>query len=282
MKNYNLWIGVFILLIACSGSAQFKAKTFNMSAIESNDLQIGYSKTTSIVFPYAIKSVDRGSQEVLVQKAKGAENILLIKAGLQNFIQTNLSVITADGRLYSFLLNYNEQCPILNVVASTVKNSNQEVMFSSENENQKQIQEYASLALTKKKRVSGLKESQFYIKLQINGIFIHQDVMYFRIVLGNASRINFDIDQLRFFIRDQKKSKRTASQEIEILPLFATSNVKTIPDESEVSAVFALPKFTIPEKKYFAVQLIEKNGGRHVELDIKNSEMDQLEVLTSL
>lgn len=282
MKNSILWFMACLILNIFSGFAQVKDKNENRSTIESSDLQIGYSKTTSIVFPYAIKSVDRGSGEVLVQKAKGVENILLIKAGQPNFVQTNLTVVTADGKLYSYVLNYEEHCPILNIVEDRSKDSNQEVLFSSENENQKQIQQYASLALSKKKKVNGLKENRFYIKLQVNGIFIHQDVMYYRLVLGNASRINYNIDQLRFFIRDQKKSKRTASQEIEISPLFSTSNVKIIPDQSEVSLVLALPKFTIPEKKYFAIQLIEKSGGRHVELDVKNSELDQLEVLTSL
>jgi conjugative transposon TraN protein len=282
MKNSISWITVCLFLIAFSGFAQFKTRVGSRSTVETSYLKISYSKTTSIVFPYAIKSVDRGSQEVLVQKAKGVENILLVKARQQNFMQTNLSVITADGMLYSFVLNYDEKCPVLNLVAGTEVDSNQEVLFSSENENQKQIQQYAAMALTKKKKISSLEENRFFIKLQVTGIFIHQDVMYFRLLLGNASRINYDIDQLRFFIRDQKKSKRTASQEIEILPLLITSNVKTILDESEVSIVFAMPKFTIPEKKYFAIQLIEKSGGRHIELDVKNRELDQLEVLNSL
>lgn len=282
MKNSILCITVCLLMMTFCGFAQLKTKGENRTQIEPTDLQIGYSKTTSIIFPYAIKSVDRGSKEVLVQKAKGVENILLIKAGQQNFTPTNLSVITADGRLYSFVLNYDEQCPILNLVADNEGASNREVLFSSENENQKQIQQYASLALSKKKKIGGLTENRFYIKLQVNGIFIHQNMMYFRLLLGNASRINYDIDQLRFFIRDQKKSKRTASQEIEISPLFSTSNVKTIPDGSEVSVVFALPKFTIPEKQYFVIQLIEKSGGRHIELNVKNSELDQVDVLTSL
>lgn len=282
MKNTNFCIAAGFLLMTLSGFSQIKAKAEKKVTIETSNIQIGYSKTTSIVFPFAIKSVDRGSQEVLVQKAKGVDNVLQIKAGRQNFIQTNLSVITADGRLYSFILNYDELCPILNLVVDTEIDANQKMVFSSENQNQKQIQEYASLALSKKKKIGGLQENQFYIKLQVNGIFIHQDVMYYRLLLGNGSRINYDIDQLRFFIRDQKKSKRTASQEIEILPLFASSTITTIPDQSEISVVFALPKFTIPEKKNFVIQLIEKNGGRHVELVIKNGELDQVEILTGL
>lgn len=282
MKKNNLWIAVGLVLMTLSGYAQSMAKEENRTTIESSDLQIGYSKTTSIVFPYAIKSVDRGSEDVLVQKAKGVENILLVKAGHQNFTQTNLSVVTADGRLYSFILNYDEEHPILNLVAGKQADLDQEALFSKENENQKPIQQHAALALSKIKKIKDLKTDRFCIRLQVNGMFIHQDVMYYRLLLGNGSRINYDIDQLRFFIRDQKKPKRTASQEIEISPLFVTSNVKTIPYESEVEVVFALPKFTIPDQKYFAIQLIEKNGGRHLELDIKNVELNNFEVLTSL
>ncbi|MDR7371042.1 conjugative transposon protein TraN [Flavobacterium aquidurense] len=272
MKNIKSWLMMFITI---SALAQ------NNTAIEPNNLQLSYSKTTSIVFPYSVKSVDRGSQDVLVQKAKGVENILLLKAGIVNFKQTNLTVVTSDGKLYAFILNFDEQCPTLNLVAE-VSNYDTDVLFFTENENQKKIEQFSQLALSKKKKITGLKANQFSVQLQVNGIFIHHDVMYFRVVVVNNSRISYDIDQLRFFIRDQKKTKRAASQEIEIMPLFAKSDFTKIQDYSEVTLVFAVPKFTIPEKKLFTLQLIEKNGGRHVELDIKNKDLINLEILRSL
>ena len=275
MKILKSWFMIGISIITISVFAQ------DIKNIEANNLQLSYSKTTSIVFPYAVKSVDRGSQDVLVQKVKGVENILLLKAAKQNFAQTNLTVVTADGKLYGFVLNFDEICPTLNLVAVNAVDYGTDVRFSLENENQKEIEQYAFLALLKKKKVNGLKTSRFSIELQVNGIFIHQNVMYFRVLLSNNSRINYDIDQLRFFICDQKKSKRTASQEIEILPFFSTSNISKISDESEVSLVFALPKFTIPDMKHFRLQLIEKNGGRHVELNIKNSDLINVEILTN-
>jgi conjugative transposon TraN protein len=276
MKNIKSWFTIGILAITISGFAQHNTNA------EANNLQLSYSKTTSIVFPYAVKSVDRGSQDVLVQKAKGVENVLLLKAGKQNFAQTNLTVVTADGKLYGFVLNFDELCPTLNLAAGSASNDDIDVLFSSGNENQKEIEQYAQLSLSKKKKVTGLNINRFSIQLRVSGIFIHQDVMYFRVQLGNNSSINYDIDQLRFFIRDQKKSKRTASQETEVLPLFATSSISKISDHSELNLVFAVPKFTIPEKKLFTLELIEKNGGRHVELNIRNSDLVNLEILTNL
>ena len=88
--------------------------------------------------------------------------------------------------------------------------------------------------------------------------------------MKNQSNINYDIDQLRFFIRDRKKAKRTATQEIEIGPLYVQNDTPTIKGLSEQIFVFALPKFTIPDQKYLAVQFMEKNGGRHLELNVKD------------
>ena len=279
MKIRNWTFMVCCLITVLSGYAQ---STFRDNESEFKNLQIGYSKTTSIVFPYAIKSIDKGSPDVLLQKAKGVENILLLKAAKQNFTQTNLTVVTADSRLYVFVLNYDDMCPDLNIKADNTAVVNGDILFSLENENQKKIEQYASLALSRKKKVDGLKRSKFEMKLAVSGIFIHQDVLYLRLVLGNTSKINYEIDQLRFFIRDRKKSMRTASQEIEIMPLYSTLTTAVIPDRSEMSIVYALSKFTIPEKKYLTIQLIEKNGGRQIEIDVKNNDLINLDVLSSL
>lgn len=282
MKNNNWMYWLCCFMTVLSGNAQFNNKNTAFNQDDFKNLQIGYSKTTSIVFPYAIKSVDKGSQDILMQKAKGVENILMLKAAKQNFTQTNLTVVTSDNRLYVFVLNYDEVCPDLTIKADHSSVVNEEVLFSLDNENQKKIEHYAKLSLSKKKQIRGLKCSKFEMKLSVTGIFIHHDVIYIRLALGNTSKINYETDQLRFFIRDQKKSKRTASQEIEILSLLSTSSSSVIADKSEVNVVYALSKFTIPEKKYLTIQLIEKNGGRQIEIDVKNKDLINLDVLNSL
>jgi conjugative transposon TraN protein len=281
MKNFNLLMVKCLLLITISAFAQQTNKK-RLSKIESDSLTIAYSKTTNIVFPFAIKSVDRGSQDVLVQKVKGFENMLMIKAAQQGFVQTNLTVVTADGQLYSFVLKYDEHCPQLNLILNKTKSEAQEIYFSSDTGNEENIQKYSKLAFYDKKKLRGEKENKYDIQFQLNGIFIRDDVMYYRINITNNSKINYDVDQLRFFIRDNKKVKRTASQEIEILPVYVLNNVAAIEGESENTFVFAFPKFTIPEQKYLAIQLMEKNGGRHVELHVNNKKLVQVTVLPKL
>src|SRR6478609_7705688 len=77
--------------------------------IKTLPLEITFNKTSSIIFPAVIKSVDRGSRDILAQKAKGVGNVLQLKAGKENFSETNLTVITGDGVLHQFTINYSGQ-----------------------------------------------------------------------------------------------------------------------------------------------------------------------------
>lgn len=221
-------------------------------------------------------------QSLLAQKAKGVENILQIKAGKEGFKETNLTVITAEGKLYSFLLNYAPQPSVLNLSFGIAKPSVKDAFFSSGDHNEGEIQAYSNAVSIEKKKIHGIKDKKYGMRFRLDGLFIRDNVMYYRIKMENQSNINYDIDQLRFFIRDRKKAKRTATQEIEIKPLYIQNNTPTIKGQSEHIFVFALPKFTIPDQKYLAVQLMEMNGGRHLEMDIHNKVLVRSTVLSSL
>ena len=116
MKWYRV-IGIVLAIFISLNSIAQTGNVFskNASYIESYKLEVTYNKTTNLVFPAAITSVDRGSQDILVQKATGVENILRVKADVKDFTETSLSIITADGKLYSFIVNYVKQPAYLNI-----------------------------------------------------------------------------------------------------------------------------------------------------------------------
>ncbi len=264
-------MGVFLLITILKAQGQTNT-AWQIKSIESYHVMVALSKTTNIIFPYSIVSVDIGTGDVLAQKAKGVENILQIKAAKDSFPQTNISVITADGKLTSFLVDYAEQPSVLNLslIGTRMKNT---ITIPSEGVNQEQIEHYAMMALGSKEKTRGIKGKAFGICLRLNGLFIHDNIMLLRFNIANETSINYDIDQLRLYIRDQKRSKRTATQEIEILPILVHNNMSKISGKSNNTIVFVVPKFTIPDKKYFAVQLMEKNGGRNLKLRVKNKKI---------
>jgi conjugative transposon TraN protein len=270
--KYLLTITVIVLLLSITPSAysQGSAGEHEMTSQEPYPLQVTINKTTSLVFPYSIKSVDRGSRDVLVQKAKGTENVLLVKAGRENFAETNLSVITAAGRLYSFLVNYSSNPARLTLLFTRDTVTKNAGPVSHPEGNEAQLEMAAEKIAGLQRTLSGTKNRKYGMRLRLNGIYIKTDVLFFQLEARNNSSFRYDIELLRFFIRDEKKAKRTASQEIELQPLKVYGDTATVKEGSETVIVVALPKFTIPDKKYLFIQLMEKAGGRHLSLAVRN------------
>ena len=270
-------MGIFLLITIFKTQAQTNT-TWQVKAIEPYHMSVAFSKTTNIIFPYSIVSVDIGSQDVLAQKAKGVENILQIKAAKERFPQTNISVITADGKLTSFLVDYAEQPSVLNLSLVTEERKNLACILS-ETVNEGEVQKYVKLAWVSKEKIRSIKDKRFGINMKLNGLFIHENIMYLRISIANKTNINYDIDQLRFYIRDQKKAKRTATQELELKPVYVKDSTSVIVGQTEKVLVYAFPKFTIPDKKYLAIELMEKNGGRHLKIKVRNKTIVQAKLL---
>ena len=86
-----------------------RSLTFNRM-IPPYALEVTFSKTVHIIFPSAIRYVDLGSADLLAAKADGAENVLRVKAALQDFSrESNLAVITEDGAYYTFNVKYADE-----------------------------------------------------------------------------------------------------------------------------------------------------------------------------
>lgn len=262
--------GIVLLFISGTSFSQTSPAKLQTTIIEPYPLQITTNKTTNLIFPYAIKSVDRGSADVLAQKAKGVENILLVKAGRENFSETNLSIITADGKFYSFILDYINSPSAINIsfIADTANTSSLESIKPVYNDAAIHID--AERILKKEKTIRSVRDYRYEMMFAVKGIYINNDIIFFKVEVANNSNINYDVDMLRFYIRDERKSKRTATQEIEIQPVNVNGDTSTIKGDSKNVIVFALPKFTIPEKKYLSIQLMEKNGGRNLQLSLRN------------
>lgn len=241
-------------------------------------LAISDVHTTSLLFPYPIVSVDRGSQDILAQKPKGIENILQIKAAQQEFTNSNLTVITSDGKLYNFLIAYEPE-PFSYAYDFSAFKVKGNAMTTSHNS--AQIDALASMAYHDRSRIA-ISEKAYDVNLSVTGIFIAEDYIFYRILLKNDSNIGYDIDQLRFFVRDQKRSRRTASQETELAPITIWQPVVKVPAQGMKSFVVVLPKFTIPNKKNLYLQLTELSGGRHLQMKIRNTKAGKVVPLPTI
>lgn len=237
-------------------------------AVAQQPLSISTDKTTALIFPFPIKYVDRGTKDLIVQPVKENEKILLVKAAVKQFGETNLSVLTDDGHVYSFVVNYVARPDSLVIELPVFTTANTET--------------YARSVADNKRTVSGIRDKTWSVEAAVTGIYIKDNVLYFQLLLSNHSAINYDIELLRFFIRDQKKGKRTALQENELVPRFISGNHQQVKGAALSVIVVALDKFTIPDAKFFGIQIMEKNGGRHLQLKVGNGKLVKAVILPDL
>jgi len=190
--------GILLILQYGFSFSQSLIATYHTISIEPSHLTLTYSKTTNVIFPSAIKSVDRGSPDVLAQKALGVENVLLVKAGRENFKQTNLSVITADNKLYSFVVDYvgNPSSLTILVVDKAAPKEVTSPLLSHRNE--AELQKAAGRVLKESPMFPDLKDRKFKIQIHLKGLYIKDDLMYYPLEIKNSSFINYDIALLRF------------------------------------------------------------------------------------
>ena len=257
-------------------------------------LEVTFSKTVHIIFPSAIRYVDLGSADLLAAKADGAENVLRIKAALQDFSrESNLAVITEDGAYYTFNVKYADE-PVKLSVEMTDFIHDGEAVNRPNNAMEIYMRELGSespllvklimksIYKNDKREIKHIGSKRFGIQYTLKGIYTHNGLLYFHIQLKNSSNVPFDVDYITFKIVDKKVAKRTAIQEQVIMPLRAHNNLTLIGGKKTERVVFTLPKFTIPDDKHLIIELNEKEGGRHQSFVVENADLVRAKVINEL
>lgn len=263
-----------MIILSCynlQAYSQQRASEHTTSVIKSRLLDITFSKTTNLVFPYKIESVDVGSKDVIAQFANGVINILQLKAAKQGFAETNLTVVTSDGKLHSYILNYADNPASLNIkVGANPDDPKIDALFSNIGGPEAMTSDLTQQVAKKKPVLKKPRDKNFGVQLSLTGIYIKADRLYFQLVIENATHIDYAIDNFRLYIRDSKISKRTSQQEIEVIPVQVAGNISMVRGNSNQTIAIALDKFTIPDKKKLYIETIEQNGGRNLHLKITN------------
>lgn len=258
-------VGLMGILFNIGGHAAFAQKSDVLATtIAPYEVAVGYHQTTNLIFPYSVKSVDLGSNAVLAQKAKGVENILQLKAGSEQFVPTNISVVTADGKFYSFVLNYEENPLNLNISFAR----NRPVKLSGGQPNARELEQEAWNVAAKRSFMHLEKDAQA-LRLRLNGLFYSENNLWMKFDINNQSQVNFQPAYIRFFLRDKKRMKRTALNETEVFPLYM-SELSTISGRSTSVWAAGFKPFTVPKHQRLVTQVSDESGGRMIVLPIKS------------
>lgn len=293
MKN-NLkifWAIALMLCFAVQSYAQNSIRTpLALGKIQPYRMEVTYDKTSHLIFPTAIRYVDLGSEYLIAGKAEDAENVLRVKATVRDFEpETNFSVITNDGRFYSFDVYYSSypealSYDLLTMQKAVDKTNGNDVLFEELGNNSPSLAGLLLETIYKKDKriVKHIGAKSFGIQFMLKGIYIHNGKYYFHTELRNRTNVPFQIDFINFKVVDKKVAKRTVVQERPMIPLRTYKPLDEIGGKTTEQNVYLLDQFTIADDKVLLIEIFEKNGGRHQTLQVENSDLIKARLINDM
>jgi len=266
-------IGLFTFY--AKGNCQVKLT--GPTVVSSFPLEVCFNKTTNLIFPYPMRSIDRGSQDIIVQKAKGVDNVLQVKANKEGFAETNISVITSDGRLYSFLVNYESSPRKLNL--SFVADSGQQPRceFANGEPNDEEVRQLSRKAANSPGFMH-VRRTTERLQATATGIYLKEGLMLLVLELKNRSLVDWSRGSSRLFVCNRHVPRRSALQEREVTIVGQQPDLSVVGHGSN-RVVIPFTGLTISPSEMLVLRINERRGGRTVELRIGARQLLRARVL---
>lgn len=267
------------LLTVNKVTAQENNKSINLSNAEVTpyEIELTQNKTTHILFTSSIEYVDLGSSEIIANKLETTSNVLRLKTIKEDISPTNFTVITNDGKYYSFNAIYNEEPIQLSYDLTKFEKQNSkkqsEVLFKELGNTSPSLADLFMKAIIKKnKKELNIKSKTYGLEAWLKSIYTQDGKLYFHISISNKSNLPYEVDYVSFKIKERRTTKRTTVQEVSLKPIRSYSDFQTINSHSKQDNVFMLDQFTLSDKQVILIEVNEKNGVRNQVLKVKSVE----------
>lgn len=229
--------------------------------IQPRSLQVATNKTTNLVFPAPIQSVDRGTEKIIVQQSTGF--VLKVKADTAFSDTTNLTVITTDGKLYSFLVSFTASPNALNIDLGAADLLNRDTALIA----------LASKVLQLRNNLHGVRYSSGNVKLSLAGLFSTGDMIAVKLRIENNSSLSFETGGLRCYSGSTSTMRRRPVQVIEITPLLFYPGTALIKERQAIVFALLLPKAALGKGQELQIHLMERNAERTLRLHLNNKHL---------
>lgn len=258
--------------------------------LEPYKMQVTYNKTSHLLFPSRIRYVDLGSDLLIASKAEPVGNVLRIKSAVKDFEEeTNFSVITEDGKFYSFNVYYSSypdalSYDLLKQQRSIEQQYSTDVLFEDLNGNSSSLTDLIMENLYEKsgRTIKHISSKSYGIQFSVRALYVNDNKFYFTLQVKNNSNVSFDIDLINFKIVDKKNLKRTVVQDKLLEPLRVYTPVTLAFHHSDISGVYLLDQFTLLKDQVLEIEILEKNGGRHQKIQLENKDLINARLINSL
>ena len=258
--------------------------------LEPYKLQVTYNKTSHLLFPSRIRYVDLGSDLLIASKAEPIGNVLRIKSAVKDFEdETNFSVITEDGKFYSFDVYYSSypdalSYDLLKQQRSIEQQYSTDVLFEDLKGNSSSLTDLImeNLYENSGRTIKHISSKSYGMQFSVRALHVNDNKFYFTLQVKNNSNVSFDIDLINFKIVDKKNLKRTVVQDKPLEPLRVYMPVTSASHRSDISGVYLLDQFTLLKDQVLEIEILEKNGGRHQKVQLENKDLINARLIDGL
>lgn len=249
----------------------FKLPIDKQSVRGSYPLAVSDVKTVHLLFPAKIREVDTGTPNLLVQITESFDNVLRVKSiNMPEKQETNLTVLTEDGALYSFITTYAKDPELLNIQMQPSQPS-LSFMEDALGQSLAEIQSNASKVLETRNFVKNIGLKSQGLKLELRAIQNSKSVQYLKLELQNDSELPYQLDFAKLYLKDQPGLQKTAIQQEELkVILLQPARLEVFGKSSNTLVICTLLK-SIPSEKSLEIELFEKEGGRNLRFEIDSN-----------
>ncbi len=290
-RNYLTTV-VFLLLTvrALAQDSIFTYLPLEQARLQPYKMQVTYNKTSHLIFPSPIRYVDLGSDLLVANKAEPVGNVLRIKSAVRDFEEeTNFSVITEDGKFYSFDVFYSSYPDALSYDILKMQRSNErqyiaDVLFEDLRGSSSSLTELIMENLYEKssKTIKHISSRSYGIQFSVRALHVNDSKFFFTLEIKNSSNVSYEIDLVNFKIIDKRNLKRTVVQDKLLEPVRVYFPTMIASHHSDISGVYLLDQFTLLKDQVLEIEILEKNGGRHQKVQLDNKDLIQARLINGL
>lgn len=232
---------------------------------------------TLLLFPAPIKQAVTGSENFLFSYSSEHPEIFgLLKA--RPGIASNLIVVTGDGAIYSFILQYKDSLPFQHYLISSkdqlkipgkavMEKGNQDITPDlSQKDIISESNSFNSICKFYLQHTKGIVKSQRTQGLILKVLqVVHREGEVFVVTeIKNNSSIDLEIAGLDLFMLQGNRRKNSSFQKILLKPIFEYNKPETIRKGHKSCFVLVYPKFTTGSHDRLQMELQEAHGNRSV------------------
>lgn len=145
--------------------------------------------------------------------------------------------------------------------------------------NQAQLKVCCQKIVRDVQRIYYLNNRNGKVRLVVRGIYTRGKSLFFSLKLINRSPLDYDVDSIRFFVAEKQKGVHPLQRLNELAPVYVYDSAVLVKGFSRATSVFVLPRLTLARHHRLQIEVLEKNGGRHLLVQASNFTLETAKLI---